>query len=324
MRVLKVTNMYPTAEQPQFGIFVQQETESLRRLGVDVDVLFVNGRSSKLNYLTGAPRLWSRLRDEEYDLVHAHYIFAGLLALTRRRLPIVLTHHGAEVFEGWQGLTCRMFTRWFDAAIVRTEEMKTRLGVDEAHIIPGGINMEKFRPQPSADCRTQLGLPLDGKLVLWAGDPRPDKRFDLAVAAMRRLDDHLPGVELIKLTGREHSLVPRYMNACDVLLLTSDSEGSPNVVKEAMACDLPVVGRPVGDVREVIGATEGCHLTSEDPGDIARKLELALARGGRTNGHEAVAHLELGAIGRQIIDVYRQTLAAAGREDIRLPAAPRS
>ena len=324
MRVLKITNMYPTTDRPHFGIFVKQETESLRRLGVDVDVLFMDGAASKAAYVSGFRRYWKQLREREYDLVHAHYIFAGIIALSRRPCPIVLTHHGAEVFETWQAPVCRLFTRWFDSVIVRTEQMRTKLGVSRAHVIPGGLDFELFRPRPIPEVRRQLGLPEDKRLVLWAGVDRPDKRFDLALEAMQKLARRVPDAELVKLSGKPHHLVAQYMSACDVLLLTSDSEGSPNVVKEAMASDLPVVGTAVGDVPELIEGTDGCHVTSQDTDDIAAKLELALTRGRRTNGREAVAHLALESISRRIMTVYDDTLAAAGRRNVRITATPGS
>ena len=313
MRVLKVTNMYPTDERPHFGIFVRQETESLRRLGIDVDVLFVDGRGGKLNYLRGFTRLWRRLREREYDLIHGHYIFGGLIARAQTRYPVVLTHHGPEVFITWERHLCRLVTRYFDSVIVRTQEMKDKLGINDVHIIPGGINMEKFRPLSVEECRSRLGLPQGKKLILWAGEKRWEKRFELASQAMERLQRRVPGVELVPLSGRPHALVPQYMNACDVLVLTSEAEGSPNVVKEAMACNVPVVATAVGDVPEIIGGTAGCHVCSLDPDDVARKLEAALLFGGRTRGRDAVAHLELDVIARRIEDVYRRTLAARGR-----------
>lgn len=310
MRVLKVTNMYPTEERPHFGIFVRQETESLRRLGIEVDVLFVDGKGGRLNYLRGFTRFWRRLREREYDLIHAHYIFAGMIARAQWRRPVVLTHHGPEVFITWERHLCRALTRYFDSVIVRTEEMKQRLGYNDVTIIPGGINMDKFRPMPADECRMRLGLPAGKRLILWAGEQRWEKRFELASQAMELLGERVPDVELVPLSGMPHWLVPQYMNACDALMLTSEHEGSPNVVKEAMACNLPVVATGVGDVPEIIGHTEGCHICRLDAPDLARKLEAALAFGGRTRGRDAVAHLDLETVARRIADVYERTLAA--------------
>ena len=324
MRVLKVTNMYPTDDRPQFGIFVRQETESLRSLGVDVDVLFTDGQASKLNYLRGYRQLWQRLRKREYDLVHGHYIFGGLIARAQTRYPVVITHHGPEVFMTWEKYPCRLFTRWFDTVIVRTEEMRRRLGIKDAHIIPGGINMDLFQPRDKQDCRAQLELPPDKRLVLWAGERRGEKRFGLASTAMSILQEQVPDAELVPLSGMPHTNVPDYMNACDALVLTSEAEGSPNVVKEAMACNLPVVATDVGDVREIISHTAGCYVCRMEPADVASKLQSALALGGRTTGREAVRHLELDAVSRRIIDVYEQTLFASGREQATLAPAARA
>ena len=315
MRVLVVTNMYPTEDRPHFGIFVKEQVESLGKLGVDVDVLFMDGRAGKLNYLRGFPRLYKKLREQQYDLIHAHYIFAGLVARAQRRYPVVLTHHGPEVFMTWEKYLCRIFTRWFNSVIVVSPEMKARLAVKDAYVIPCGIDMEKFRPLPKDACRRELGLPLQKKLVLWAGEhQRPEKRFELVVQAMEKLKQRLADVELVLLSGKPYSYVPLYMNACDALVLASDAEGSPMVVKEAMACNLPVVATPVGDVREVIGNTEGCHICSQDLEDIAAKLELALARNQKTGGRKDVAAMDLDAISERIIGVYQDTLESRGRQ----------
>jgi glycosyltransferase involved in cell wall biosynthesis len=322
VKVLVVTNMYPTPAQPAFGVFVQDQVESLRRLGIEVDVLFMNGRRNRLNYLAGYPRLWRQLQRERYDLVHAHYIFAGLVARAQWSCPVVLTHHGPEVFLTWEAQVCRLATRWFHSVIVVSEEMRQKLGLERAYVIPCGIDMKRFQPQPQAQCRVALGLPQDKQLVLWAGEhQRPEKRFELVAQAIDLLRVRRDDVELVLLSGRPHTLVPQYMNAADALVLASDAEGSPMVVKEAMACNLPVVATPAGDVREVIGGTEGCFVTSQDPAEIAAKLEAALAFGRRTDGRRAVAPLELGAISRRIIDVYRDTLAAHGRRDVALDPA---
>ncbi len=318
MKVLVVTNMYPTEDRPHFGIFVEDQVRSLRNIGVEVDVLFVDGRASKLNYLAGFARLYKQLRETNYDVIHAHYIFSGLIALAQVACPVILTHHGPEVFMSWEKFLCRAFTRFFDSVIVVSPEMQRRLGVDYAHVVPCGVDMQKFQPMPQAVCRYELGLPLDKKLVLWAGEhTRPEKRFELVEQAMEVLRRDRSDVELVRLSGKPHSLVPKYMNAVDVLVLTSDAEGSPMVIKEAMACNAPVVSTPVGDVPEVIGSTEGCYICSQEPVDIAAKLARALARGGRrTNGRQAVAAMDLNDIGRRIAEVYEQTLATNRKRSV--------
>jgi glycosyltransferase involved in cell wall biosynthesis len=314
VKVLVVTNMYPTEERRHFGIFVDEQVSSLRRCGVEIDVLFVDGKASKLNYLAGFPRLWKRLRSQRYDLIHAHYIFAGLVARGQLGRPVVLTHHGPEVFMTWQAWVCRAFTRFFDSVIVVSEEMRTKLGTPGAHVIPCGVDMSLFQPADMAAAREKLGLPPDRKLVLWAGEhQRPEKRFELVSQAMELLKARLPGVDLVLLSNKPHSTVPDHLNACDALVLTSDAEGSPMVVKEAMACNVPVVSTAVGDVPQLLAGLDGHWLCSQDPADIADKLEAALDYGKRTSGRERVFRLDLDNISREIISVYEATLARTPR-----------
>ena len=272
MRVLVVTNMYPRPEAPSHGVFVGDQVESLRRLGVEVDVLFMNGRGNKLNYLWAYPRLWNALRKKRYDVVHAHYIFSGLVARAQWQAPVVLTHHGPEVFMTWERHVCKAATPWFHEVIMVSQEMVDRLGYTDATVIPCGVNLERFAPIPQDEARRRTGLPLGKKLVLWAGEHfRPEKRYEIVEEAMRRLSAEDPDVELVLLSGRPHADVPVYMNAADVLLLTSDAEGSPMVVKEAMACNTPVVSTDVGDVAEVIGGDRG--MLHHEPGSGGRRPE---------------------------------------------------
>lgn len=312
MKVLVLTAMYPT-EKPSFGTFVQEQVESLRKEGVEVDVLFVNGVKNKLNYLWAFPRLWLRLLTRRYDLIHAHYVFAGVIARAQLLYPVVLTHHGSQVFQTWQATLCRMITPLVDRAIVVSPEMKERGRLGEVEVIPCGINFDLFRPVPREQAREELNLPKDKKLVLFAGEYfRPIKRFDIVQQSVNLLQEKDPDVELVLVSKKPLHEVPKYMSACDVLVLVSDGEGSPQVVKESMACNLPIVSVPEGDVPEVIGGTDGCYLCTQDPQDVAEKLELALQLGRRTDGREQISYLEIGHISRKIISLYEDVLQEKG------------
>jgi len=309
MKVLAITNMYPTPDMPAFGTFIESEVESLRREGIEVDLLFINGRKNTFNYFWGVPRLWARLLTHRYDVIHAHYVFSGFIARAQIICPVVLTHHGVEIFRGWQSVPCRIITPLMDRVIVRSQEMKRRLACDEAEVIPAGIDLNLFKPLAQQECRQLLELPLDKKLILWAGEYfRLEKRFDIVKEAVSILQQRVSNTELVLVTGKPHSTIPLYMNACDALLLVSDVEGSPNVVKEAMACNLPIVSVPVGDVPQIMGKTEGCHFCSQDPQDVAEKLQMALDFGRRTDGREKVKFLDLAETSRNIISVYEKAL----------------
>lgn len=313
LRVLVMTNMYPTPQHPAFGTFVADQVEALRRRGLEMDVLFINPRESKWNYARGPFLLRRHLARNHYDLIHAHYVFCGLIAATQRRLPVVLTHHGIEVLAGWTAPLSRLASRLTQATIVTSPAMARRLP-GRPVVIPCGIDLELFRPMPQEEARHALGLPMEPKLVLFAGEPRPEKRLDLAEAGVEALRRRWPDpVELVTAVGQPHERIPLYMNACDVLVLTSDYEGSPMVVKEAMACGLPIVSTDVGDVAEVMGDTEGCYLCRQDAADIAEKLAMALAFGRRTDGRRRVEHLSLDAVAGRIHQVYEETLRRYGR-----------
>jgi teichuronic acid biosynthesis glycosyltransferase TuaC len=309
MKVLVVTNMYPTSDMPYFGTFVKEQVESLRKEGVKIDILFVNGSKTQLNYLWAFPRLWARIFTKRYDLIHAHYVFSGMIARAQFLYPVVLTHHGCHVFQGWQAPVCRFVSKFVDRIIVMSAEMKEKGRLQHSLIIPCGINFELFKPIIRKQVREELKLPQDKKLVLFAGQYyNPVKRWDIVQASMKILKERNPDVELVLVSKKPLDMVPKYMSACDALVLVSDGEGSPQVIKEAMACNLPIVSVSVGDVPEVIRGTGGCYLCSQEPRDVAEKLEQALNWGKRTNGREKIAYLELSNISRQIIAVYEDVM----------------
>ena len=309
MKVLVVTNMYPSQDRPAYGTFVWEQVEALRKEGVEIDILFVDGSKNKLNYIWGIFRLWGRLLTHRYDLIHAHYVFSGIIARAQFLYPVVLTHHGLEAFMTWQRIPSRLILPFVDRVILVSEEQKKKLGSKKADVIPCGINFDLFQPIPKDKAREELNLLGDKRLVLWAGyHTRPEKRFDIVQAAVALAREKDPSIELVYVSGKPHEFVPVYFNACDVILLVSDGEGSPMVIKEAMACNLPIVSVPVGDVPVVIKGTDGCYLCTQEPSDVAEKLLLAVNYPGRTNGREKIKHLEQSVIAQKIMTLYHEVL----------------
>lgn len=322
MKILVVTNMYPTPETPASGTFVRDQVEALRKEGIDVDVLFIDGMKNKLNYLWGIFRLWSRLINGHYDLIHAHYVFSGLVARMQLLCPVVLTHHGYEVFMTWERFPSRMITPLVNKVILVSQEQKAKLKREDAEIIPCGIDIDLFRPMPREEAQKRLNFSAENKkyvLALWAGAlSRPEKRYDIVEQAIALLRERDPSVELVPVTGQPHEKIPLYMNACDALVLVSDGEGSPVVIKEAMACNLPIVSVPAGDVPDIIGDTGGCYICTQEPADVAEKLSLALNYPGRTSGRQRVMDMDHSAVARRIIRLYRDILKdKKGKSEIR-------
>ncbi|MDP9381937.1 MAG: glycosyltransferase [Chloroflexota bacterium] len=311
MKVLVVTNMYPSPEMPSFGTFVYDQVAALRQAGVEIDVLFFNGRKSKLNYVPAFFRYWRLLLTRRYDLVHAHYVLSGVVARAQWGRRLVLTHHGPEALgqPRWQRPICKLMTPLCDEVIHVSEEVRQALKDEDGWVIPCGVNLSDFELLPRDEARERLGLPKGKRLVLWAGEHwRPEKRFDLVEQAMDRVKEQLPDVELVLLTKKPHDVVPVYMNACDAFVLASSLEGSPMVIKEAMACNLPIVSVRVGDVPDVIGETPGCALAEREAEDIATKLVEILREPKRTDGRNRIAHLQHHRIAQRIVQVYARAI----------------
>ncbi len=154
-----------------------------------------------------------------------------------------------------------------------------------------------------------MGFPSDMKLVLFPSNPRRiEKRFDIfngAVQLLRKENQNILPV-ILSNNRRSYSEVPLVMNACDVLVLTSDSEGSPTVIKEALACNLPVVSVDVGDAREVIKDVANCYVCKQELADIAESIRLVLHKNIRVAARENIKHLSSKTIAKKIIEVYTQ------------------
>lgn len=310
MKVLVFTHMYPSRQHPEHGVFVQQQVTSLRREGVDVDVLHVDTKKSKWLYPWSFVPLARQVLTHHYDLVHAHYVFAGVVTRSQFRYPLVLTHHGPEAFWGWQAPLCRWMSRLVDRTIVVSEEIKASIGANNSVVIPCGVDFELFRPCDKRWAREQLGLPQEQKLVLFVGRyTEPRKRFDVVQEAVARLKRDGWDVDLVLAFKEPYETIPMHMNACDVIIVPSEREGSPQVVKEAMACNLPVISVDVGDVPDILAGVDACYVCQRDPQRIAEKAGHILLQGRRSNGREKTRRYELGAIARRIIDVYDETLA---------------
>ncbi|GAG01747.1 unnamed protein product, partial [marine sediment metagenome] len=178
------------------------------------------------------------------------------------------------------------------------------------HVIPDGIDLDLFTSQSKKAARSKLGLPSDKKLILFAGNPdMPEKRFELAQKAVHVLKKKLADIELITVKKLPHRAIPLYLNACDVLLLTSWHEGSPNIIKEALACNLPVVSVDVGDISRYIGKIKGCVLCRDNqPETISKALERILCEDIPIRGRDSIVDLDIHITIQKIIAIYESVL----------------
>jgi teichuronic acid biosynthesis glycosyltransferase TuaC len=307
--------------------FIKSQGDSLQEIGVSLSYFRVLGRGW-WNYLKNAIKLRRYLKTHSFDLIHAHYSYCGWVAvLAAGKTPVVMSLMGDDAVGtpiDHRKITLKSrlltFLAWsqqpFVKAIISKSDNLEKVVYRKriSHIIPNGIRLDQFKLVPEG-CRNELGLRPDKQYVLFLGNPSDrNKNIDLVKAALDILGR--PDVELLNPFPISHDEVMKHLNSADVFVLCSYAEGSPNVVKEAMACNCPIVATAVGDVAWVIGNTPGCHIASFDPADFAEKLDKALAfaqHEGRTQGRQRI--LDLGLDGKSIAQklsaIYEKVLGQA-------------
>jgi glycosyltransferase involved in cell wall biosynthesis len=309
LKILVVTAMYPHPADVGSGAFVMHQVEQLRALGHLVDVLHFPGYRSRLEYLKAAVEVSRRTRREHYDVVHAHYGVTGLASLFRNGIPLVVSLHGSDALIGWhEPLISRIVCRLADATIVASRIIADRI---PGEVIPCGVDLSVFESKPKAEARHRLNLKLERKYILFPFNPgRAVKRFDLASAAVAKLAGEGIDVELLTVSKIPNSEMPWYYSAADVMILCSDSEGSSTAVKEALACNLPVVSTNVGDVCEIMEGIAGVQVAEQTTASLARAIKRVLCppAGFVFNGRTAMERYSRPKTGQAILRVYRRVI----------------
>jgi len=329
-RILAVTNMYPTSLVNQSGTFVEQQIQGLNQIGMEVEVIYVDRTKEGMGaYLNLRERLCSRIAVFKPDVVHAMYggIMADIVTKTVENTPAVVSFCGSDLLgELLSGTIRKLIARYGIFAshraarrawgiVVKSKNLQEALPIDvnqaKVRIIPNGIDLEGFKPLDRDWCRERLHWQPDCFHVLFptnGGDQC--KRLGLAMEAMEVLNKSGIRAQLHKLQGVPHYEVPIWLNASDVQILTSLHEGSPNTIKEALACNIPIVSVDVGDVGERIQGVEGCYLSHPTPDDLASKLRLVHSGLGRVAGRCSVEGLSLESVALRLQDFYKEILGS--------------
>ncbi len=333
----------------RFAPFIEEQIAALEARGIEVLRYGVTGKGFT-GYLRELPALRRLIRAERPDIIHAHYGLCGLLANLQRLVPVVTTYHGSDInlpailrfskiamrLSAWNIFVSK---RNIDFAIGRRgDEAKRRLG--KYSLLPCGVNLPKPWSEMKHQQVEQLTLnqwgqevlSADAKHVLFAGAfDNAVKDSELAKSTIAFYNEAIGNrqwaiesdtnrqspianrqIKLIELKGYTRDQVTALMYNCDALLMTSKTEGSPQVVKEAMACGCPIVSVDVGDVAERTSGVEGCYVVStREPKDIAEALQKALAFNSRTNGRERIIEMGLSneQVARRLEGIYKNVLA---------------
>ena len=284
---------------------VKNQGESLKRAGIDLEFFAIEGKGIK-GYLRAIFKLRKHLKKNSYDLFHAHYWLSGIVATLGGAKPLVVSLMGDDVkTKEWIKWIIFIFYKLFWAkTIVKSKDMFNAFAKDGVEIVPNGVDFNRFKPIDKEIAQQELGWDSNKKHILFTSDPnRYEKNFKLTKEAFDLINDG--SMQLHYMVGIENSKVPIYYNAADVVILTSLWEGSPNAIKEAMACSRPIVATDVGDVRDNISKTKGCFVATFDAKDVASKLKEAL-KYQKTSGREDIAHLRDDVIAQKLIKIYNE------------------
>jgi glycosyltransferase involved in cell wall biosynthesis len=331
IRILIITNMYPNPKVPYSGIFVKEQADSLRRLGVGVDIFFINGKQSRLNYLYSIFRIRALLKKESYDIIHSHHSYCVLCTrlatlFLPSSTPLVFTLHEAEAYKPKK---MKSVNEDFIRRLVYLKKIKKIalnivdlvITVDDKLIkildhggrtvlLPCGIDLDLFRPMDKNKCREKLNLPTEKKIVFFPANPRrkTHKGYDILNKALNFINQK----DIYLLTGGNirHQDMPYYMCASDVVVQTSNFEASPMIIKEAMACNIPIVSTDVGDVSTIFGSTPGYFICRLEPRSVALCIIDALKFKERPRGRDKLQELDLSleGVAQRLLNIYADLL----------------
>ena len=266
MKILHLTPNYPTPEYPIFGIFVKEQVESLQKIGVECDVLNCDGQNKGFRkYITYLPKIWWKALFGGYDIIHCHHALSAIL-LTMTGAPLfkkcVLSYQNDPTHE-WGDKIYRVLNLFFKKFIIKNTS--PYLLQPKFVYLPNGCNQDFFHPMDMKECREKLGWDKEKQYLIYMDSNKGVRtqkrkdRFDEVITILNK--EYGWNAEAVIMRNVDRPLVPLYLNAANLHMISSDFEGSPNSVKECMCCNTPVVSTPVGNVMEMIGDIPGSYVT---------------------------------------------------------------
>lgn len=292
----------------RFAPFIVEQAESLKEQGCAIEYFGLQGKGLQ-GYLRNLTLLKQKIAAFCPDVVHAHYGLSGLLANLQRQIPVVTTYHGSDINDKKVLPLSKVAMRlsaW--NVFVSRKTLEIAKPKKKYILLPCGIDMSELQLTEKIDARQKLSLPIDKKYVLFAGAfDNVVKNASLAKEAVALLQDDR--TELLELKGYSREEVTLLMCAVDAFLMTSHMEGSPQVIKEAMACGCPIVSVDVGDVRERIEEVGGCFVAdTRNPEELADLLGKALAFGTKTEGRKKIIAdgLDNRLVAEKLMEIYHK------------------
>jgi teichuronic acid biosynthesis glycosyltransferase TuaC len=269
LKILHITNNYPTERLPIFGIFVKEQIDSLNKLDFKNEILFINGREKgKFEYLKSILSIKKRLKDEKYDLIHCHHTLSAIILILSGKFiknKVLVSFQNDPVHELGR-YVFNVIKFFIDGGIFKNNSKF--ITNTNFFYLPNGVNLDFFKPLDMTMSRNRLGLDLNKIYILFVSSNyiRKQKRYDKFLKTLKILKDKYlyQNIEELKMINVERKYIPDYFNSANLHLLTSDFEGSPNSVKESLACNTPVVSTNVGDVKRLLGNMEASFVSEKN------------------------------------------------------------
>lgn len=303
-----------------------QTRESLAaNKNVTVHHTFFTGRKNIFNCIKGAWKIREIVKREKYEIVNQYWggassLFTAffcpctyIISLLGSDLYGEYNVNGKKTLKGkllniFSQLTCIFST----GIIVMSNKMKLRLwkiSMRKAVVIPEGTDLSKFYPIDNIEAKQKLQWDISKKIVLFFPSHAYVKNMPLAIEAVKKLKQKFGNVELHLINNVAHNELIWYYNAADLLLITSFHEGSNNSIKEALACNLPVVSVNVGDAEERLENVYPSSLINDyDSEKISNAMHDILKSNIRSNGSEIIKEIELNTITNKIISYYKSKI----------------
>src|SRR4051794_19571202 len=314
MRALIVTNMYPTPERPEYGRFVLDQVEALRRRD-DVEVEVFSFPPGLRSYPAAARELRRRYGHAHgFDVVHAHFGLTAWPALLAGLHPLVVTLHGNDLFHPRSNRLTRAALPFTDLPAAVSREFSENLpgaGISRrVAVLPVGIDLHRFRAIGRREARERLGLNPDGPYLLFPHDPaRVLKRFDRAQEAA----GDVPLLQMGRVPPQE---VPYWINAANAVLVPSQAEGFGLSVIEAIACGVPAFGTPVGIHPVALHGIEGAYCAPYDRDAWREALRAPLsAADPRVAGRRRAELFSADRMAARVVEAWRGLLAERRGDD---------
>jgi len=306
---------------------IENQGKSLIANGIDISYYTINNKGL-FGYIKHISYLRKFLKKGKYDIIHAHYgLSAWVCIFAKTNEKLLVSFMGDDIIgsnrkNGTITISSKLIasinkllTKYvYDYAIVKSEEMKNKMWSRNIEVIPNGVDLELFKPIPYMEARKKINVISNAKIqAYFISDPnRIEKNFNFANNLINELKS-IYQIELFVIHNIQHNQLVNYYNAANFLIMTSYHEGSPNVIKEAMACNCPIITTDVGDVRWVIGDTEGCIISSFDRYEFKQGLikiiEYSMYHK-KTNGRQRIINLGLenNTINKRISGIYSKLI----------------